>query len=88
MKINIEIDQDTIESFAGGIGALRALVAQQTFEKEDIDRIKDLFKQIEHEYNERIEIYYEEVKPGEKDYELISETRGEETVSLDEFMQK
>jgi len=28
----------------------------------------------------------EEVKPGEEDYRLIEETKGEETVSLDEFM--
>jgi hypothetical protein len=28
----------------------------------------------------------EEVKPGEEDYRLIEETKGEETISLDEFM--
>ena len=55
MKIAIEIDQDTIVSMAAGIGALRALVAQQTFAKEDLERIKELFKQLELEYNEKAE---------------------------------
>lgn len=55
MKITIETDQDTIVSLAGGIGALRALVARQTFSQEDLERIKDLFKQIEQEYNEKAE---------------------------------
>jgi len=53
MKITIEIDQETITSLAGGIGALRTLVVQQTFEKEDLDKIKDLFKQLEQEYLEK-----------------------------------
>jgi len=55
MKITIEVDQDEVISLAGGIGALRALVAQQTFAKEDLERIKELFKQIEQEYNEKAE---------------------------------
>jgi len=53
VKITIETDQDTIISLASGIGALRALVAQQTFAQEDLERIKKLFKQIEQEYNEK-----------------------------------
>ena len=54
MKITIEADQDTIISLAAGIGALRALVAQQTFAQEDLERIKKLFKQLEQEYNKKI----------------------------------
>ena len=53
MKVTIEIDQETITSLAGGIGALRALVAQRTFEKEDLARINDLFKKLEQEYLEK-----------------------------------
>jgi hypothetical protein len=55
MEITIKADQDTIISLASGIGALRALVAQRTFEQEDLERIKALFKQIEQEYNEKLE---------------------------------
>lgn len=51
MKISIEINQESIISLASSIGALRALVAQGKFEKEDLENIKDLFKQIEQEYN-------------------------------------
>ena len=55
MEITIETEQDTIISLAAGIGALRALVAQRTFAQEDLERIKELFKQIEQEYNEKAE---------------------------------
>ena len=55
MKIAIKTDQDTIISLASGIGALRALVAQKTFRQEDLERIKELFKQMEQEYNEKLE---------------------------------
>ncbi len=53
MKITIETDQDTIISLAAGIGALRALVAQRTFSQEDLEKIKELFKKLEQEYNEK-----------------------------------
>lgn len=86
MNITIEADQDTIISLAGGIGALRALVAQQTFAKEDLERIKELFKQIEQEHNKNIENEIEEVNPGEADYALIEKTKGENSTSLNEFM--